>query len=94
MTSFKKTVTILGLAAVLASPLGACSNTWHGMKSDYHHMTNTPNSDDKGYVPAKAVTTSSQTTTTTATPDGMAQSTTTTTHEKTVVVKPAYGYNN
>lgn len=102
MTAFKKSLICLGLAAVIASPLAACTNTWHGMKSDYHHMTNTPNSDDKD-VPATVQSSTSRTTTTTTempystAPDAPApapaatvQSTTTTTKE----VHSSYNYNN
>ncbi len=37
--NFKKFVMCLGLIAVSALPLSACSGTWDGMKEDWHDMT-------------------------------------------------------
>lgn len=88
MTSFKKTLNCLGLVAILALPLAACTNTWHGMKSDWHGMTNTSDK-DKRAVPAETTSTS-QTTTTTTTPEGTSESTTTTTTKEPVVIRPMY----
>jgi hypothetical protein len=37
--NLKKFVMCLGLLAVCALPLSACSGTWDGMKEDWHDMT-------------------------------------------------------
>ncbi len=39
MINLKKFVMCLGLLAVCALPLSACSGTWDGMKEDWHDMT-------------------------------------------------------
>lgn len=39
MINLKKFVMCLGLMAVCALPLSACSGTWDGMKEDWHDMT-------------------------------------------------------
>ena len=45
MTKFNKVIVCLGLFAVMSLPLAGCSNTWHGMKSDWHHVTGEESND-------------------------------------------------
>lgn len=47
MTKFNKLALALGLFAVMSLPLAGCTNTWHGVKSDWHHVTGDDEASDR-----------------------------------------------
>jgi hypothetical protein len=49
--TFKKLAPSLCLAVLLSLSLGGCSETWQGMKNDWHDVTS---SNDQGSNPAVA----------------------------------------
>ena len=54
LKTIQKLVLCLGLATILSAPLAGCSDTWNGMKNDWHDMTGSNESSSDNSTAAAA----------------------------------------